>query len=77
MFSMLREAFDESSGAALSYSAMVHGTKASANKRKVVAGCFQELLFLTTHGIIELQQRKAYGNIVVAKTELFDEVQAA
>ena len=42
-----------------------------------MAGCFQELLFLTTHGIVELQQKRAYGNILVAKTELFDEVTIA
>jgi hypothetical protein len=71
MYTALQGAFDESSGEPLSYNAMVAGTR-SINKRKVVAGCFQELLFLTTHGIIELQQRKAYGNILVAKTELFD-----
>ena len=62
--------------APLSYNAMIAMTKASAHKRKVVAGCFQELLFLTTHGIIELRQAKAYGNILVAKTELFDTVAA-
>ena len=32
---------------------MIKQTRKSADKRKVVAGCFQELLFLTTHGMIE------------------------
>lgn len=33
-------------------------------------------LFLTTHGIIELDQARAYGNILVSKTERFDGVAA-
>jgi chromatin segregation and condensation protein Rec8/ScpA/Scc1 (kleisin family) len=66
----------QSKDEALSYNAMVAGTKSSAHKRKVVAGCFQELLFLATHGMIELQQAKPYGNILVGKTELFDTVAA-
>ena len=53
---------------------MINQTRNLPNKRKIVAGCFQELLFLTTHGIIELDQAKAYGNIVVNKTELFETV---
>ena len=76
MYTMLKGAFEESQDEPLSYNAMVAGTRASTNKRKVVAGCFQELLFLTTHGIIELDQRKAYGNILVSKTEIFDEAVA-
>ena len=77
MYSMLKVAFGDSSDAPLSYNAMIATTRNSAQKRKVVAGCFQELLFLTTHGIVELNQKKAYGNILVAKTELFDNVAAA
>ena len=77
MYTMLKGAFGDSSDAPLSYNAMIHTTRNTAHKRKVVAGCFQELLFLTTHGIVELTQRKAYGNILVSKTELFDTVAAA
>ena len=72
MYTMLSAAFDESEDAPLSYFAMAKQTRHSANKRKVVAGCFQELLFLTTHGIIELDQRKAFANILISKTENFD-----
>ena len=75
MYGMLRESFEASSDAPLSYHSMITATKLTgAHKRKVVAGCFQELLFLATHGILEIQQTKAYGNIVVAKTEIFDTV---
>ena len=70
MYKMLSTAFDESTDEPLSYNAMIATTRTS-EKRKVVAGCFQELLFLTTHGLIELDQRKPYGNILIAKTELF------
>ena len=73
MLQVLKTAFDKSDGESLSYNAMVASTPKSTDKRKVVAGCFQELLFLTTHGIIELQQQKAYGNILISKTELFAE----
>jgi len=76
MYHMLSESFDKSSDEALSYNAMV-ATVRTPEKRKVVAGCFQELLFLTTHGLIELDQRKAYGNILISKTELFDGALAA
>ena len=43
----------------------------------MVAGCFQELLFLTTHGHIKLQQHKPYDNIVISKSDLFDSVTTA
>jgi len=76
MYSMLSAAFEESEDAPLSYFAMAKQTRHSANKRKVVAGCFQELLFLTTHGIIELDQRKAFSNILISKTENFDKAAA-
>jgi len=76
MYTMLRSAFVESSDSPLSYDAMIASTRSSVDKRKVVAGCFQELLFLTTHGIIELDQARAYGNILVSKTERFDGVAA-
>lgn len=71
MYAVLQNAFGKSDGESLSYDAMIKRTRKSADKRKVVAGCFQELLFLTTHGMIELDQKKAYGNILVSKTELF------
>lgn len=74
MYKMLKGAYQVSSDKPLSYNAMISGTRGSAQKRKVVAGCFQELLFLTTHGIIELQQRKPYADILVSKTELFDTI---
>jgi chromatin segregation and condensation protein Rec8/ScpA/Scc1 (kleisin family) len=41
----------------------------------VVAGCFQELLFLSTHGLLELQQQKPYANIIISKAEGFDAVE--
>merc|ERR1719240_1839162 len=69
---MLKGAFEESDGAALSYFSMAKGARKEANKRKIIAGCFQELLFLTTHGMIELDQRKPYKDILIGKTELFD-----
>ena len=74
MYNMLKDAYTESEDAPLSYTKMINQTRNLPNKRKIVAGCFQELLFLTTHGIIELDQAKAYGNIVVNKTELFETV---
>ena len=60
----------------MAFHAMVATTR-TAEKRRVVAGCFQELLFLTTHGLIELDQKRPYGNILIAKTELFGEAAAA
>ena len=72
MYAMLSDAFDESAGMGLSYDAMIAKTK-SKQKRRVVAGCFQELLFLTTHGLTELAQHKPWGDIVVTKTEMFDQ----
>ena len=45
-----------------------------ADKRRIIAGCFQELLFLTTKGLIELEQSQPYSNIVVSKTEKFANV---
>ena len=72
MYSMLGAAFDESDGAGLSYSAMVAKTgHTGARKRRVVAGCFQELLYLSTHGLIDLAQRRPYGDIIVTKSEAF------
>lgn len=72
MYAMLSDAFDESAGMGLSYDAMIAKTK-SKQKRRVVAGCFQELLFLTTHGLTDLAQHKPWGDIVVTKTEMFDQ----
>jgi len=77
MYAVLQAAFDKSDSAPLSYDAMIKRTRKSADKRKVVAGCFQELLFLTTHGMIELEQNKAYGNILISKTELFGKIATA
>ena len=77
MYAMLAAAFDETGGGNLSYYAMVGRTRDGPEKRRVVAGCFQELLFLCTHGLIELTQTKAYANILVSKTELFEQVDLA
>lgn len=76
MYSMLAGAFEESEGMALSYDAMVAHT-ASKSKRRVVAGCFQELLFLTTHGVVQLTQVQAYGDIVISKADGFESVAIA
>jgi len=73
MYVMLGEAFKESGNQPLSYDAMIAQTSGK-NKRKVVAGCFQELLFLSTHGLIDLEQQRPYSNIVVSKTEAFGNV---
>ena len=73
MHQMLDKSFDESDGQALSFDAMVAKSR-GPQKRRVVAGCFQELLFLSTHGLIELQQQKPYSNIVITKTDDFDSV---
>ena len=72
MHTMLRGAFDESDGQALSYFSMAKKATKEPNRRKIIAGCFQELLFLTTHGMIELEQRKPYRDLLISKTELFD-----
>jgi len=75
MYEVLDDAFGKSQDASLSYNAMIASTvrskKASAEKRKIVSGCFQELLFLTTHGLVELEQQRPYGNLLISKTELF------
>ena len=75
MYLMLGEAFKEAGDMPLSYDAMVSQTS-GPDKRRVVAGCFQELLFLTTHGLIELEQQRAYADIVVTKTDTFDSITA-
>ena len=74
MHAMLDRAFAESNGMALSFDAMVAKSKGK-EKRRVVAGCFQELLFLSTHGLLELQQQKPYANIIISKAEGFDAVE--
>jgi len=73
MHAMLDRAFSESKGMALSFDAMAAKSK-GPQKRRVVAGCFQELLFLTTHGLLELQQHQPYADIVISKTDDFDAV---
>jgi chromatin segregation and condensation protein Rec8/ScpA/Scc1 (kleisin family) len=73
MYGVLAGAFAESNGMAISYNSMVART-AVKDKRRVVAGCFQELLFLTTHGVTQLAQAKAYGDIVISKAEGFDSI---
>jgi len=75
MYLMLGEAFKESGDMPLSYDAMIAQTS-GRDKRRVVAGCFQELLFLSTHGLIDLEQQRPYSNIVVSKTENFENVTA-
>ena len=76
MYVMLGKGFAESDDMPLSYDAMIGQTKDGAAKRKIVAGCFQELLFLTTKGLIELEQGKPYSDIIVSKTDAFDSVAA-
>jgi len=75
MYEVLADAFEASGDKPLSYNAMIAPTKASkissAEKRKIVSGCFQELLFLTTHGLVDIDQQRPYGNLLVSKTELF------
>mmetsp|Transcript_20879 Transcript_20879/g.45403 ORF Transcript_20879/g.45403 Transcript_20879/m.45403 type:complete len:686 (+) Transcript_20879:84-2141(+) len=71
MYAALGAAFDESNGAPLSYDSMAT-TTARRHKRRVVAGCFQELLFLTTHGLTELTQHAPYGDIIISKAPAFD-----
>lgn len=74
MHAMLDASFAESDGQALSFDDMIARTKKD-QKRRVVAGCFQELLFLSTHGLIELKQSAAYANIVIAKADGFAAVE--
>ena len=77
MFSVLRKAYAESAAPTLSYKALASATQPSAARRRVVAGCFQELLFLSTHGLVSLTQDRPYGDILVAKTERFDRTNVA
>jgi hypothetical protein len=74
MHAMLDASFAESDGQALSFDDMIARTKKD-QKRRVVAGCFQELLFLSTHGLIELKQSAPYANIVIAKADGFAAVE--
>lgn len=76
MYAMLSAAFAESKGEALSYFAMIAKTRPGPEKKRVVAGCFQELLFLCTHGIIDLKQKKPYTDIIISQTELFEKAAA-
>uniref|UniRef100_A0A7S0NVP8 Rad21/Rec8-like protein C-terminal eukaryotic domain-containing protein n=1 Tax=Calcidiscus leptoporus TaxID=127549 RepID=A0A7S0NVP8_9EUKA len=76
MYSTLNDGFHASDGVGLSYEAMIARTR-SKHRRRVVAGCFQELLFLTTHGLTELSQHQPYADIVIHKTDLFDTVSLA
>ena len=76
MHAMLANSFTESEGQALSFNAMIAASRGKG-QRHVVAGCFQELLFLTTHGHIKLQQHKPYENIVISKCDVFDSVTTA
>uniref|UniRef100_A0A7S0LMX7 Rad21/Rec8-like protein N-terminal domain-containing protein n=1 Tax=Coccolithus braarudii TaxID=221442 RepID=A0A7S0LMX7_9EUKA len=76
MYATLSEGFEASEGVGLSYEAMITRTR-SKHRRRVVAGCFQELLFLTTHGLTALSQHEPYADIVIHKTELFDSVSLA
>jgi hypothetical protein len=80
MYEVLAMAFDAAGDEPVSYKAMIGNTcrssKPSSEKRKIVAGCFQEVLFLATHGLVELDQKRAYGNLLIAKTELFADAAA-
>ncbi|KAG8460934.1 hypothetical protein KFE25_010685 [Diacronema lutheri] len=76
MFAVLRATFDETGDDALSYKAMAASTKPCASRRRVVAGCFQELLFLATHNLVSLSQHEPYADIAVHKTERFDRTAA-
>lgn len=51
---------------------MAASTKQGPSRRRVVAGCFQELLFLASHGLVTLSQDAPYADIAVAKTGKFD-----
>ncbi|KAL1524073.1 hypothetical protein AB1Y20_018983 [Prymnesium parvum] len=76
MYVVLGRAFEESDGQALSYDAMIAQT-VGPDKRRIVAGCFQELLFLASKGLIDLEQRRPYANIIVSKTDRFETVHAS
>jgi hypothetical protein len=80
MYEVLAMAFDAAGDEPVSYKAMISSTcrssKPNSEKRKIVAGCFQEVLFLATHGLVELDQKRAYGNLLIAKTELFADAAA-
>ncbi|KAJ1631357.1 hypothetical protein T492DRAFT_906037, partial [Pavlovales sp. CCMP2436] len=49
--------------------ALANSTRPCASRKRVVAGCFQELLFLASHGLVSLQQ--------IAKTKRFDKTRVA
>jgi|MDSX01.1.fsa_nt_gb hypothetical protein len=74
VYEMLRGTFDQSADEALSFNAMIDATKNNVEKRRVVAGAFQELLFLSTHGLLYLEQARPYADIIIDKTEAFDTV---
>lgn len=58
-----------------SHSPLSHASDALClleDKRRIVAGCFQELLFLATKGLIDLEQARPYSNIIGNFTAIFE-----
>jgi chromatin segregation and condensation protein Rec8/ScpA/Scc1 (kleisin family) len=53
--------------------ALAGSTAPHANRKRVVAGCFQELLFLASHGLVSLTQERPYRDVAVHKTARFDQ----
>lgn len=74
MFSMLRRTFDDQGDPeeGLCYTTFATKVQPGPNRRRIVAGCFQELLFLKTKGLVDLRQQTPYGDIWITKTERFD-----
>lgn len=46
----------------------------SGKNRKTVVGTFFELLVLKSRGIVDLKQSAPYGDILISKTDTFDQV---
>lgn len=72
MYQLLQSQYDSHRDhATLSYQKLM-GDNPTKNKKRIVAGCFSELLFLTTHNYITLKQAQPFGDILISKADAFN-----
>mmetsp|Transcript_5985 Transcript_5985/g.9191 ORF Transcript_5985/g.9191 Transcript_5985/m.9191 type:complete len:698 (+) Transcript_5985:151-2244(+) len=71
MVGVLQRAFrdQESSASSPEDGQLVYNEMVEGKKRKTAAGCFFELLVLSTRGFIKVQQAEPYGSITIRPTD--------
>jgi chromatin segregation and condensation protein Rec8/ScpA/Scc1 (kleisin family) len=75
MHAFLGQAFAQSRGKPVSFNSLLAST--GARSAALAGGIFYQLLVLAARGVVRVQQRDQYGDMLVTKTDVFERTRAS